>query len=598
MKTQKRLDRVLGTACKRIQEEVSALMGVNFKLSEPFSKLISKEDYFDQITGKKVISKMDITGEIEDKGILVVDVRDAIRLGGTLIMLPPAELEEVVRSEEYTEETEDSYGEIANIIAGSCTKEFEDSYPQKCRFVRKEQILATPAKIDISSDEPMPNQWYYLVQCSMNLNDQSIGDLELMIPAEAFELEVPKDEPQGKPEEAIENQETETVTPEPLDTVINEEEAVEEKAEEITVEAARPAQEKKSSVDSKKQKKQIDKILKNCTSKISEEVGALLGVDVSLTTIKNRVIEKEEFFLEELSGKQILTYMDVVDDADSKSFLFVSVKDAIRIGSILIMLPPSELESAVSEEEFSADTEDAFGEIANIIAGVYTSVFQEQYTDSFRFIKKDLEKVSPMKVDCSSDEVIPLQQYYLNSCSLNIDGKEYGAISMLFPADLLKLNEIAEGDEEKAGSEEGAQSTKEETTEKIDKRASIEKVSNNVEVLILEDNRHEADKILGELQAQNLSVKCISLNDNMHPYITDNIKLVFIVMSEVNEQSFGVTIKVNTLTKAPIIAAGPEWTRSRVIKAVKYGVDDILLTPASGSDIKEKVDNNMVQMAA
>ena len=33
--------------------------------------------------------------------------------GGTLIMLPPAELDEVMGREEYSEELDDSYGEIA-----------------------------------------------------------------------------------------------------------------------------------------------------------------------------------------------------------------------------------------------------------------------------------------------------------------------------------------------------------------------------------------------------------------------------------------------------------------------------------------------------
>jgi ActR/RegA family two-component response regulator len=35
-----------------------------------------------------------------------------------------------------------------------------------------------------------------------------------------------------------------------------------------------------------------------------------------------------------------------------------------------------------------------------------------------------------------------------------------------------------------------------------------------------------------------------------------------------------------------------------VIKAVKYGVNDILLTPASVEDIQESLQNNLMQMAA
>jgi hypothetical protein len=47
-----------------------------------------------------------------------------------------------------------------------------------------------------------------------------------------------------------------------------------------------------------------------------------------------------------------------------------------------------------------------------------------------------------------------------------------------------------------------------------------------------------------------------------------------------------------------LIAAGPEWTRSRVIKAVRYGVGDILVTPASREEIADNLRNNLLQRAA
>ena len=40
---------------------------------------------------------------------LLVGIKDAIRLGGTLIMLPDLELQEVIGREEYREEVEDSF---------------------------------------------------------------------------------------------------------------------------------------------------------------------------------------------------------------------------------------------------------------------------------------------------------------------------------------------------------------------------------------------------------------------------------------------------------------------------------------------------------
>ena len=131
---------------------------------------------------------------------------------------------------------------------------------------------------------------------------------------------------------------------------------------------------------------------------MEEEVGALLGSEVKLQNLENRMISKETFFYEELSGKQVVAYMDVVGELENASYLFVGLKDAIHIGGTLIMLPQSELDSVVNEETFGDDTQDAYGEIANIIAGVYSAVFEEQYIKKIRFVKTGLEQIVPMKV--------------------------------------------------------------------------------------------------------------------------------------------------------------------------------------------------------
>ena len=54
-------------------------------------------------------------GKLKASGGLLISVKDAIRLGGTLIMLPENELVEAVTSEDYSEEIDDSYGELANL---------------------------------------------------------------------------------------------------------------------------------------------------------------------------------------------------------------------------------------------------------------------------------------------------------------------------------------------------------------------------------------------------------------------------------------------------------------------------------------------------
>ncbi len=632
MKVQQKLDKVLEAVRQKSQEEVGSLMGVDFQMSHLFNRLVGKEEYFDEQTSKKIVAQIDVTGEIEGRGGLVIGVRDAIRLGGTLIMLPLSELEEVVKSENYTEEIEDSYGEIANIIAGSYTKVFEEMFPKNCRFVRKEQALVVPQKVETESPDPFTDQWYYWVKASMKIDDHQMDDLDMLIPAEAFGLEVPQSEkepstPQNQGEEAEQEQATAkaeqgeaAAAPSEQDQAAasgEQEEAVPPDEQRAAAESEKhesdePSQQNErpaplTSDEGKKQKKKIDTILKNCSKLAAEEVGALLGVDVHLDPPENKYIDKEEFFQEEASGRQMLARMDVMAEQEESSYLFVGLKDVIRLGSILIMLPPSEMETAISEEELSADTEDAYGEVANIISGVYTQVFQEQFSKNMRFVKTSLEVISPMKVDTESDDVIPEQPYYLSSSTLKVGDRECGQVSMLFPVNILHLAqtddteeavETSSAGEDLQSAQHAADSPRLSGTGGASLNEQRSGADSAIEVLIVENDEEEAKKIETELKKSGVTTKCVSFKENISLHLTSELRLIFIVMQEIDEQAYGVLIKVNTQSTAPIVAAGSEWTRSKVIKAVKYGVHDILVTPATNADIHEKVEHNIIKMAA
>ncbi|MEE4313115.1 MAG: hypothetical protein V2J11_01385, partial [Desulfofustis sp.] len=538
-----------------------------------------------------------------------VPVKAAIRLGGTLIMLPPSELEDVVSDERYDGETEDSYGEIANIIAGSYTKTFEEMYPKATRFVRKEQTVVSPLKVDASSAEPIPDQQYYQITMDMDLEERPMGTMYMLVPAAAFDLVKNATADDETAAEASEE------SPEENEAVVDQAEAApaadtepggqptaKEQGAATAATASSVGDRQAALAGLEKQRKKVDSLLQTCRERVGEEVGALLGVTVSCGEADNKPVTKEAFFLEETSGKQVIAELDVVGDQEDKSFLFVSLKDAIRIGGTLIMLPPSELETAVAEEDFGADSQDAYGEIANIIAGVYTAVFEEHYTKSLRFIKKDIDQVIPMKVDVGAEEPIPNLLYYLSSMSISIGGTQYGRLQMLFPARLLELELLGQplDDQEDAAGATGGEPAVEASDDYRSSRQAAVSSGDSVsgEVLLVSDCEQDAIMIQNVLDVRGVGWKRLSFKDNLKKHLPGSYKAVFLVMKRVDEQAFGMAIKISSNCSLPIIAAGPEWTRSKVLRAVKYGVTDILLTPAEDSDIEEKINNNIISLAA
>ncbi len=588
MGEEKRIKKILKAIRERVQEEVKMLLGTDFTISGFETALLSKEDIFDEFAGKQICARMDILAEEKKaRGCLLIGIRDAIRLGGTLIMLPDSELEEFVGREDYSEEIEDSYGEIANIIAGSFTKDFEEMHPKAYRFVRKEQEILLPVKVETESDDPVPDAVYYQVVLTMTLEGNELGSLVMLMPGDFFGLgtagaEAPKAEPVV--DESVEAR-VGREQPE-IDGVFTPEAEVP-----VIEDSASPDSEKPQKIDVKKHRARIDKLFAICREKMEGEVTALLGIDVKLSGMENRVISKEEFLEEQVSGKQVFANMEVAGDLEGMSYFSVDIKDAIRIGGLLIMLPSSELENAVANDDFSDDTRDAYSEIANVVAGVYTGIFEEQYSKKLRFIRREVCDVFPFKVDIDSDDPMPSQKYYLNSLKLEINGNACSRVNFLVPLDIFDLQGLdspVDSHDDDAGDDYDAGFS-----------SSADALSGDApDILLIGDDELEAGKIKTSLERREYSVKFLSFKDNIQNYLSGDLKAVYLVMRDVNELAFGTAIKVSSSYSLPIVAAGPGWTRSMVIRAVKYGVSDILLTPASEEAIEVNVNNNVLRKAA
>jgi len=626
-KKQERLDKIMLASCQRMQDEVSALLGKTMTFAEPQTQLLSKEEYFSEPAGKSVLAHVKLDGDLAGDGCLIVPIRDAIRIGGTLIMLPDSELESVIAEEEYTEELEDSYGEIANIICGSLTSIFEEQYPKTFRVVRTEQEVILPVKVDPESAEPVPQGTYYLMTSDMHLEEQELGKLQLLLPASSFGL-VKETEPEA-PKDALPEEEGEKAPPSsgsetPQDTQAEKIERTEaEAAEEVKV-MARPEgeagkdtnpQPSRPPKDIKKQKERIDQLLTSCLGSIGEEVGALLGGTFALQPEESGIFTKAEF-LEQAGGRQILARMEIRGDGSGEAYLFVSLKDAVFLGGTLIMLPDAELDEVVRNEEFGEDVEDAYGEIANIISGVYTRIFEEQYRKNFGFVKTALETVVPVKIDPESDECFPQDLYYLSAGELSFNGKELGRIQVAFPAALFELESLVAPEEEAVAPSPGAGKARGSSGESPESQVVQERgagqsmgspqgggiassTGDPADILLFTDDDTEAGCIADLLAQSGYVPRILHYRDPVGNFLTPGIHLVFLVMGEVNEQGFGMAIKLSgSGLQVPLVVAGPAWTRTTVLKAVKYGASDILLTPATAEDVREKLEAHLVKKAA
>lgn len=592
MEHQAIVETVFKGVVEALPAELGALLGQELSCSAPSCALVSKEALFgSDPRPKSTLAHLKVSGDHEGEAFLVLPVKTSIIFGGTLIMLPQDQIDENAASDTLDGEVADAYGEVANILAGVLTQVFLDKYSKNLRFVRTEVDELVDTKVDVASDQPFPPAHYFHVTTNLKMGDQDLGRLEVVTPATILDLdEAAASDPEPVPE-AESPAAPQSQAPAPPAA----EEAVEEEA---------PAASRPPFADAKKV---ADVVLKATLEQVAEEVGALLGQSFACSDIKLEMLTKEDFFGSRCLEKSTLTYMDVTGDAEGRIYLMNQVKDAILMGGTLIMLPEEEIEAHIGKGEFDGEVADAYGEVANIISGGLTQTFQDRFPQALRFVKTSAEVVVPTKIVPADDKPFAAGLYYVASCAISLQEKPLERLFLLFPAAVLGLDGYQQ--EAAVAAEPQASGATAATPAPTAAAASggagrpappPPPADATPVVLVIADSVDDADAIKRNLTSEQYDIEVIGYKDDVRGVFSAHPVLgVFLLMSEVGEKGFSVAIKLQSsgYPLPPMIAGGPEWTRSAVLKAVKYGARDILVTPASDDEIREKASQHISALA-
>jgi chemotaxis protein CheY-P-specific phosphatase CheC/ActR/RegA family two-component response regulator len=377
----------------------------------------------------------------------------------------------------------------------------------------------------------------------------------------------------------------------------------------------------------------ITDVLEEVGSKVAAGLGGMLGCDLDLPAPTSILLSKKEFFAQ-TRKKQVMVRMIVSGDQEGYIYVFCRLKDAVHLGGTLIMLPPAELEERVKKEAFGEEEVDSFGEIANIVSGELCSSFEELYPEKLHFKMDGLEALVPSKVKMDAPEPFPPGLYLKAAYPVTLDGKALDELVLLFPAALLGITvpeapdlETNPSDETSlpAGSTSGRLVNPEEAAALLGELSpdsssaagiAVETTSNAKPIqdkqpirMDEEPNLEGADPVILVVAIDGNYGQAICAMINDHGYtatlvdrkenfkdlsktLSGRVRGLVLAMDEIGDQSFSVAIKVRTAfgESVPLMAAGSQWTRSKVLQAVKYGVCDILVTPASAEEVLEKVE--------
>ena len=192
-----------------------------------------------------------------------------------------------------------------------------------------------------------------------------------------------------------------------------------------------------------KQRDIIDGACKIGITNLATELGSLLGQELICSDIQLDILSKESLFSDPTREKTTLTRIDVSGDQEGDCFLLTRLDTAITLGGTLIMLPDDMIKQQIKNGQLDGEMTDAFGEVANIIAGVFTQAFVDNYPESIRFIKKTVEELIPSKIDLASDDPFPPGNYYSASCVLSIGDNSLGPLEFIIPAEVFAQEDAA-----------------------------------------------------------------------------------------------------------------------------------------------------------
>jgi len=593
---------VFTTIQDQLSEEIGALLGTTIKFVEPQLQILNKEQILAISRGRSVISTMVVSGDNNGEAYIITDLKDSVILGGTLIMLPKEQIEENCKTRDFSGEAADAFGEVANIIAGVYTTVFLDLHPQNYHFKRTSVADFVPTQVDPKSDNIFPQGDYVYSRCSIKLEDAELHNLEVIIPAQLI------GEGSAEKETATEP----TADKDTADSQTEQQASPVEKQEPEEENSPTPEVSATDLVD----KETIDRVLHAALEQCAEEIGAMLGLEIGIEGITTRYTSKHEFFAKP-GKKTIATQMVVSGEQEGTAYFLTDLKDAIYLAGTMIMLPAEEMEKHISANEFGEDEADAFGEVTNIVSGGLVQNFDEIYPRKLHLKKGAQELFTPSKVQLDDPTPFPPGEYYIASGTLSCKTRELSEISFLAPVELLHMvprpAESGWGDPAPSTdstapdkpAKPSANDTKQEstttakpteTTAPEDSPSATEAGVEKTQVIVVVcDDEPLSKHFVDSLSTSDKQTLVFNSADSFNDLRKKTVLGTFFVMTKVTEQSFATMIKIRAEIpqESPLIVAGPQWTRSDVLKAVRYGASDILVTPASVEEICEKTKTNL-----
>ncbi len=343
-------------------------------------------------------------------------------------------------------------------------------------------------------------------------------------------------------------------------------------------------------------------MLETALKQAGEESGMLLGQELSIDLSDSLSTNKTSYF----GGLDDSCFVLGIDSGEAyggQFYLVFLLRDAIVMSSILLGIPPARIQEKKRLSISENDDIDAFSEIANMVNGALNTVFQGTLPNKVRLKLLSPKKYIPDIDELSSEEPLPDGDYLMFRSKLEMPGQELNHLDVLIPVALGNLydpqpeEEVEEAAvvtaETPSADGKAVEADGEEKSEGVAAEAAVAESPGVDSIVVLEDNEEQRQQMVDLVSFTGFQIAEGTLNADLKELFAGrNVKLVIIGSQDADDRELAVCIKVNAIRQdfpLPIIMSAECWTRTAVLKALKYGARDIIIKPFNGEDVTSKV---------
>ena len=346
--------------------------------------------------------------------------------------------------------------------------------------------------------------------------------------------------------------------------------------------------------------KMLYEMLEAALKQAGEESGMLLGQELSIALSDSLATSKTSYFGDLDDGVFVLG-VDSGEAYTGQLYLVFSLRDAIVMSSILLGIPPARIQEKKRLSIIESDDIDAFSEIANMVNGALNAVFQGTLPNKVRLKLLPPKKYVPEIDTLDEEDPLPDGDYLMFRSKLEMPGQEMNYLDVLIPVLLGNLfdppevsKEVAEASDEEADTETAPpESAAVAGSEEKPVESPVGAIVGVDSIVVLEDNEIERQHLVELIAFTEFKVVEGSLDADIKELFSGrNVRLVLIGSQDADDRELAVCIKVNAIRQdspPPIIMSAECWTRTAVLKALKYGARDIIIKPFSSDDVVTKV---------